>query len=140
MDGKARNLHHSDPPSPSVTPLRPRSQLWWVRPPWADQLPDGDHAFHVGVEAKSGHLRCVVALPSDGCNPRMRGRTGGRLDCPDASFINHISPLSFFLASRVTCPDVYYLDEGLYAPRDAMDAQQPCRPLRLKVGLAKVSM
>ncbi len=38
----------------------------------------------------------------------------------------------------VTCPDIYYLDEGLYCPQPAMDPRHPSRPLALRVGVAEV--
>lgn len=37
------------------------ARVCWVRPPWARQLPDGFHGYHVGVEKSSGCLR--VSLP-----------------------------------------------------------------------------
>lgn len=49
-------------PVPNLSrPIPPQhtNQIWWIRPPWADQLPDGDRTFDVGVEAASGCLRCV---------------------------------------------------------------------------------
>lgn len=38
------------------------TRVAWVRPPWARQLPDGLHRFHVGVEKASACLR--VTLPA----------------------------------------------------------------------------
>jgi len=38
------------------------TRVTWVRPPWARQLPDGLHRFHVGVEKASARLR--VSLPA----------------------------------------------------------------------------
>jgi len=38
------------------------TKVTWVRPPWARQLPDGVHRFHVGVEKASACLR--VTLPA----------------------------------------------------------------------------
>ena len=38
------------------------TRVTWVRPPWARQLPDGLHRFHVGVEKASACLR--VTLPA----------------------------------------------------------------------------
>lgn len=38
------------------------TRVVWVRPPWARQLPDGVHPFHVGVEKASDCLR--VTLPA----------------------------------------------------------------------------
>ena len=31
--------------------------LVWVRPPWAVQIPDGEHHFHVGKHTVTGTVR-----------------------------------------------------------------------------------
>ena len=38
------------------------TKVTWVRPPWARQLPDGLHRFHIGVEKASASLR--VTMPA----------------------------------------------------------------------------
>ena len=46
----------------------------WVRPPWAEQIPDGEHHFHIGRERSTGMVR-ITCTESYFINEGEKNRT-----------------------------------------------------------------
>ena len=89
-----------------------------VRPPWARQIADGDYAVAVGrrkrTRVEGGHHCCVPAAPSGAPAPEAPAE---RKEVDDAETI------------MVSCPQPYFVEDGLYCPESELVDPKPLRLL-----------
>jgi len=110
--------------------------VWWIRPPWAVQIADGDYAVAVGrakrtpegAQIAPAHRvppRAPVAgAPVHGAAAPPGGAVALGAGLPDLGAAGELPEVIC-----ISCTEPYFVEDGIYCPEGDMQAAKPLRLL-----------
>jgi len=106
------------------------SSVWWVRPPWAQQIADGDYHISVG-RSQSQRSDSTAQLRSvDARSVSQQGVIVSQNTVADSTGVpdngGHFSPLETI---GISCAEPYFVEDGIYCPEEELLAAKPLRLL-----------